>query len=141
MCVSADGRDNGKGKLELAMPRRRLVGDFLDMEQQHAIVDYLCGSGGGSQDPKPSSTPMVVVSASATAGVSSWPALLHHWPIGRLCLLLVDVVCSPDAAGMEPLLRRRQDCRSHLPDRTTVAYQWLEKHVADESVSDEGFIG
>ena len=61
--------------------------------------------------------------------------------IGRLCLLLVDVVCSPDAAGMEPLLRRRQDCRSHLPDRTTVTYQWLEKHVADESVSDEGFLG
>uniref|UniRef100_A0A453IEV1 Uncharacterized protein n=1 Tax=Aegilops tauschii subsp. strangulata TaxID=200361 RepID=A0A453IEV1_AEGTS len=42
---------------------------------------------------------------------------------------------------MEPPLRRRQDCRSHLPDRTTVAYQWLEKHVADESVSDEGFLG
>lgn len=105
------------------MPRRCLVGDFLDMEQQHASVDYLCGSGGGSQDPKSSSTPTAVVFVSAMAGISSWPALLHHWPAS---LLPWPALLAARGRSCAPLMPPEWNHRRGDAIRTAGAASWTE---------------
>ena len=102
------------------MPRRRLMGDFLDMEQQHAIVDYLCGSGVGSQDPKSSSTPMAVVS---TGGISSRTALLHHLPAS---LLPWPSLLAARGHSCAPLMPPEWSHRRGGAIRTAAAASWTE---------------